>query len=70
MSIPDEVIAFAEARLVARDKKDFALADTLRITIANAGYEVVDVAGGFELIANAGFRARNDSCNNRRRLHR
>jgi hypothetical protein len=55
MSIPDEVIAFAEARLVARDKKDFALADTLRITIANAGYEVVDVAGGFELIAKAAF---------------
>ncbi len=55
MSIPDEVIGFAEARLIARDKKDFALADTLRNTIANAGYEVVDVAGGFELIEKAAF---------------
>jgi hypothetical protein len=55
MSIPDEVIAFAEDRLIARDNKDFALADTLRNTIANAGYEVVDVAGGFELIKKAAF---------------
>ena len=55
MSIPDEVIGFAEARLIARDNKDFALADTLRNTIANAGYEVVDVAGGFELIEKAAF---------------
>ena len=55
MSIPDEVIAFAEARLIARDNRDFALADTLRNTIANAGYEVVDVAGGFELIKKAAF---------------
>ena len=55
MSIPDEVIGFAEARLIARDNKDFALADTLRNTIANAGYEVVDVAGGFALIEKAAF---------------
>jgi len=55
MSIPDEVIAFAEERLSARENKDFALADALRNTIANAGYEVVDVASGYELIEKAAF---------------
>jgi hypothetical protein len=55
MSIPDEVIAFAEARLIARENKDFALADALRNTIANAGFEVVDVASGYELIEKAAF---------------
>jgi hypothetical protein len=39
----------------ARTKKDFALADELRNTIASAGYEVVDVESGFELIEKAAF---------------
>jgi len=55
MSIPDDVIAFAQERLIARENKDFALADTLRNTIANAGYEVVDVASGYELIEKPAF---------------
>jgi hypothetical protein len=55
MSIPDDVIAFAKERLIARENKDFALADALRNTIANAGYEVVDVASGYELIEKAAF---------------
>ncbi|MDA2962286.1 MAG: hypothetical protein O3A27_00805 [Actinomycetota bacterium] len=55
MSAPDSVIALAQARMAARAEKNFALADTLRNTIAKAGYEVVDVAGGFELQERAAF---------------
>ena len=55
MSAPDFVIELANARMAARADKDWALADTLRTTIANSGYEVVDVADGFELIEKAAF---------------
>ena len=55
MSAPDFVIELANARMAARAEKDWALADTLRTTIANSGYEVVDVADGFELIEKAAF---------------
>jgi hypothetical protein len=37
------------ARQAARADKNFALADQLRDQIAQAGYEIVDVAAGFEL---------------------
>ena len=49
MSVPDSVTALAQARLDARAAKDFALADKYRDELLQAGYEVVDVAGGYEL---------------------
>ena len=55
MSAPDSVVELAQKRMAARATRDFALADELRNTIANAGYEVVDVENGFELIKKAAF---------------
>jgi cysteinyl-tRNA synthetase len=48
---PAELVALAEARQRARDVRDFGEADRLRDEIAAAGWEVRDVAGGFELVA-------------------
>ena len=47
---PAEVVALADARLRAREAKDFAESDRLRDEIAAAGWVVRDVAGGFELV--------------------
>ena len=47
---PAEVVALAELRVRAREAKDFAEADRLRDEIAAAGWEVRDVAGGFQLV--------------------
>jgi cysteinyl-tRNA synthetase len=47
---PAEVAALAERRDQARLERDFAAADELREQIAALGWEVRDVAGGFELI--------------------
>ena len=55
MSAPDSVVELAQRRMAARAQKDYALADVLRISIANAGYEVLDAAEGFELIEKAAF---------------
>ncbi|CAB4807179.1 unannotated protein [freshwater metagenome] len=55
MSTPDFVIELANARIAARTDKDFALADSLRNKIAQAGYEVIDVVDGFELREKAAF---------------
>lgn len=49
MSAPDSVIELAKARQAARANKDFALADSLRDQIFAAGFEIADVASGFEL---------------------
>lgn len=49
MSAPDSVHAIAKARLAARAEKNFALSDQLRDEIAAQGFEVVDVASGYEL---------------------
>ena len=49
MSAPEEVHELARARQAARAERNFALSDTLRDEIASKGYEVVDVAGGYEL---------------------
>jgi len=49
VSIPDSVTALAQARMDARAAKDFALADKYRDELLQAGFEVVDVAGGYEL---------------------
>ena len=49
MSAPDHIIALAHERTAARAAKDWARSDLLRDEIAAAGFDVVDVAGGFEL---------------------
>ena len=49
MTAPDSVHELARARLAARAEKNFALSDQLRDEIAAQGFEVVDVAGGYEL---------------------
>ena len=49
MSAPDSVHELAKARLAARAERNFALSDQLRDEIAALGFEVVDVAGGYEL---------------------
>ena len=49
MSAPDSVHELAKARQAARVDKNFVLSDQLRDEIAAQGYEVVDVAGGYEL---------------------
>ena len=49
MNIPETVTQLAQARLDARAAKDFALADKYRDELLHAGYEIVDVVGGYEL---------------------
>ena len=49
MTAPESVHELARARQVARAEKDFAKSDELRNEIAAQGFEVVDVAGGYEL---------------------
>ena len=48
MSAPEEVLELARSRLAARAAKNWALADQLRNKIAELGFEVLDVADGFE----------------------
>jgi len=43
-------VKLAEARQRAREAGDFPEADRLRDEIAEAGWEVRDVPGGFELV--------------------
>jgi cysteinyl-tRNA synthetase len=47
---PDEVEELARRRAEARDGGDFAEADRLRAEIEARGWEVRDVAGGFQLV--------------------
>ena len=47
---PDDVVELAEARVRARAAKGFAEADRLRDEIAARGWDVRDVAGGYELV--------------------
>ena len=49
MSAPESVHELARARQAARAAKDFAQSDLLRNEIAAQGFEIVDVAGGYEL---------------------
>jgi len=49
VSAPESIHELARARQAARAEKNFALSDTLRDEIASQGFEVVDVAGGYEL---------------------
>ena len=47
---PEEVVALAEQRQAARERRDFVEADRLRDEIGALGWEVQDVAGGYRLI--------------------
>jgi GT2 family glycosyltransferase len=47
---PDEVTALAERRAAAREAGDFAAADAFRDRIADAGWQVADGPGGWQLI--------------------
>jgi cysteinyl-tRNA synthetase len=47
--IPQEITALAEARLAAKKAKDFAKSDALRAEIAEKGYTVIDVPGGYKI---------------------
>jgi cysteinyl-tRNA synthetase len=47
---PAEVRRMAEERMTARSLRDFAASDRLRDEIAAMGWEVRDMAGGFELL--------------------
>jgi len=47
---PAEVVALAQARTAARAERHFVESDRLRDEIAAAGWEVRDVADGFELV--------------------
>jgi len=49
VSAPEQVHELARARQAARAEKNFALSDQLRDEIAAQGFEVVDVATGYEL---------------------
>ncbi|MDR3319080.1 MAG: cysteine--tRNA ligase [Clostridiales bacterium] len=47
--IPEEITALAEKRVKAKALKDFAGADALRKEIADKGYTVIDVPGGYKI---------------------
>ena len=49
MTAPEEIWKLGQERQAARAAKNFALADQLRDEIAAAGWDVIDVAGAFEL---------------------
>lgn len=46
---PESIVALAEARVAAKASKDFAQADQLRSQIASQGWQIKDVASGYEL---------------------
>lgn len=48
MNVPEEIWNLGRQRQEARGAKDFALADRLRDAIADAGWDIIDVAGAFE----------------------
>ena len=47
-AIPADIVAMAEERQQCRAGRDFARADALRAAMAERGYEVRDVPGGFK----------------------
>jgi hypothetical protein len=49
MIAPAKIWQLAQERLTARVEKDFIRADLLRDEIADAGWEIVDMSGSFEL---------------------
>jgi len=49
-AVPDKVMELVKARTKARDDNNWDLADTLRVTIMEEGFEVKDVKGGEPLV--------------------
>lgn len=49
VAIPDQVKDWAEQRLAAKQRKDWATADHLRGQIVSAGYQVTDTAQGYQI---------------------
>jgi cysteinyl-tRNA synthetase len=47
--IPDHIIEIAQLRFEAKKRKDFALADVLRVKINNAGYKIKDTKDSFTI---------------------
>ncbi|MCX6757967.1 MAG: cysteine--tRNA ligase [Candidatus Nomurabacteria bacterium] len=47
--IPEQVLAIAEERKLARDNKEFRKSDELRAEINSLGYEVKDLPNGFKI---------------------
>ena len=55
MNVPDSIRQLAQERLDARAARDFAKADALRQEILQAGFEVLDVADGFDFRVKAPY---------------
>ena len=55
MGAPDNVFELGRSRQAARGVMDFALADQLRDQIAELGWEILDIPGGFEFRAKSRF---------------
>ncbi|MEG2117350.1 MAG: cysteine--tRNA ligase, partial [Clostridia bacterium] len=51
IDLPQDVIDLANARLTARNNKDWAKSDELRAAIEAKGFSVKDIAGGYEISA-------------------
>jgi cysteinyl-tRNA synthetase len=49
-TVPEDLVDLAEQRMAARAERDFTEADRLRAEIEAAGWEVRDVADGFQLV--------------------
>ena len=52
LSVPDNILAFAEQRKQAKADKNYALADQIRTELASYWREIKDTKDGFELIRN------------------
>ena len=52
LSVPDNILAFAEQRKQAKADKNYALADQIRTELASYWREIKDTKDGFELIKN------------------
>lgn len=48
-AIPAEITDLANQRVIAKQEKNYALADELRNQIQSAGYTIKDTPNGFEL---------------------
>lgn len=48
--VPDDVLALAEQRKIARSEKNWAESDRLRDEIAKKGYAIKDTANGYEIV--------------------
>lgn len=45
--IPQQILDMAEQRMLAKKKKNYALADQIRADLKNKGYEIIDTKDGF-----------------------